>query len=179
MFNEHTTVRKTWDRLIESNGNNHVRNIFGQLRDSFEGAVELVRAGHLVTFADGIQAETLGELLDLADGHLARGDLIAAVSTAGGVLETHLRHLVDRHGLTAQGHGSIEKYNSLIGQERNKGNETYSLGDQKQITAWGDARNIADHSPLSFNKSKEEVFLILQEYSISYREFLELSTPRE
>jgi hypothetical protein len=161
-FNEQSNVRKTWDRVIASNEGNNIPDVFGQLKALFEGAVELVRNGSLVTLAEAIQAETLGELLDQAEDLLGLGCLQAAAGIAGGALETHLRHLVDRHKLVVEGHGSMEKYNTLIGQERKAGNEIYSLGDSKQVTSWGDTRNLADHKPLEFKKSKEEVSLMIQ-----------------
>jgi hypothetical protein len=159
VFPERHAARVTWERLIQSNAGKYINPCLDQLRGIFNGAAELVRQGYVGTLIESIQAETLVELLDQADDHLAQGSLIAAVGIAGGVLETHLRHLIDRHNLAVQGHGSIEKYNLLI---RKEAKEIYSLGDQKQITAWGHTRNLADHEPLKFNNSKEEVLLMLQ-----------------
>ena len=112
---------------------------------------------------EGVKAETLVELLDQAESLVSNGAGLAAAVIAGGALETHLRHLVDRHELSFKGEGSIGAYNDAIGQARNQGTvEIYGKGDSTQVTAWGQTRNDAAHQPTKFDKSKEHVSLMVQ-----------------
>jgi hypothetical protein len=156
-------ARVTWDATKLAFDFDTYNATMGQLLGIFRGATRLVRQGYVVEFADTIRAETLAELLDQADDLMDQGHLAAAAGIAGGALETHLRHLVDRHNLPVTGHGSISIYNDLIGRER-KDNEIYSVGDGKLVAAWGDDRNLADHRPLEFTqkKTREGVELMIR-----------------
>jgi hypothetical protein len=111
-------------------------------------AHRLARDGRLDSMFDVVRAETVTELLDQADNLRKQGYLVAATVVAGGALETHLKHLCDKHGLTPSGSGSISKYDQIISQARNAGTvEVYSSGDTKKVTAWGNDRNCAAHTP--------------------------------
>jgi hypothetical protein len=162
VFPDRHPARVAWDQLLVQCGSLMTNQYLRRFSGIFDGATELVRQGYLGTLIESIQAETLDELLDQAEDLLGQGRLQAAAGIAGGALETHLRHLCDRNGLTLEGHGSIERYNNLIGQARKAGNEIYSVGDGKQVTSWGDIRNEADHRPLPFQKTREEVSLMIQ-----------------
>lgn len=123
----------------------------------FRGAVNQVRSGHLGSLIDAIRVETESDLLEQAETLLADGYLAAAAVIAGGALETHLRHLVAKHGLTVTGHGSLSAYNQAIGQARKAGNEVYNANDGKLVDGWGGIRNEAAHGPGAFARSREEV----------------------
>ena len=82
--------------------------------------------------------------LDQAGKLLEDGYLAAATVIAGGALETHLRHLVSRHGRTKSGAGTIGKHcEALRDTSDGKCRSILSTADDKQITAWGDLRNQA------------------------------------
>jgi hypothetical protein len=128
----------------------------------FQAAHRMVRNGRLGSFVDLIRADTEGELLDQATALLEDGGLAATI-IAGGALETHLRHLTSRYGLTIKGNGSISKYNDAISQARNNNQKVdVTASDSKQITYWGDVRNQAAHKPLDFKKDAKEIDLMIQ-----------------
>ena len=127
-------------------------------------AVVLLEGGHLRALADGVRAETVGELLDQAEQLVDDGEPVPAAVLAGGALETHLRHLCDRAGVLGGliGHGNIDKYKSLLDVARKNGHEVITKGDGKLVTAWGDDRNIAAHNPTKFGKGGPEVKLMIE-----------------
>ena len=155
-------ARRAWNSLVAQGEKGLLGPYIERLRGVFNGATNLVKGAYLVNLAASIGADTLIELLDQADYLLIQGYLPAAAGIAGGVLETHLRHLTERAGLATQGHGSISRYNDLIGQSRKMGVEIYSLGDGKSIVGWGGLRNEADHNPLNFKRTDTEVTLMIQ-----------------
>jgi hypothetical protein len=133
-----------------------------ELVSVFQAVHRLLKDGRLGSLIDAVRAETEGELLDQADELFRTGALVAATVVAGGALETHLRRLVARYGLTIKGDGSISRYNDAISQARN-GGQTVGItsSDSKQVTYWGDVRNVAAHKPLEFTKSEKEVELMI------------------
>jgi hypothetical protein len=138
-----------------------------------DAALSLLRSGRLGSLVDAIRAETEGELLEQAEA-LLKAHRVAAAVIAGGALETHLRHLVAKNGLTITGEGSIAKYDGAIAQARNKGNEIYSANLGKHVTAWGGMRNDAAHDPGNFKWSEEDVRRMIE----GVRDFIDRTTPR-
>jgi hypothetical protein len=59
---------------------------------------------------DGIRVKTVGEVLEQAESAARERSCRGAMVMAGGALETHLKHLRLKYGITWQGHGSIRKY---------------------------------------------------------------------
>jgi len=110
------------------------------------------------TLIDGVRAETVSEVLDLADGLLSANHALAAAVLAGGALETHLLHLCVRNNLTWTGEPSIGKYDGAVAQARNEGTVTvYSATDSKVIGSWGGIRNDAAHHPTKFARGVDDV----------------------
>jgi len=109
--------------------------------------------------ADGVRAETEGEILDQALALLQSNYIVAAAVLAGGALETHLRHLaITKYGLTVIGDGTISEYDAVVAQARNSGAlTTYGATDSKLIAGWGGIRNEATHSPVFFVRSSDDV----------------------
>jgi hypothetical protein len=132
------------------------------LRGVFKAAFSQLKDGYLDSLADGVRAESVGEVLDQAKSMLASNHVVAATVLTGGALETHLRHLCAKGNVAWPGDGSIEKYNSAIGQARNNGNEIYSANDGKQVTAWGGVRNEAAHDPTHFTRTADAVGMMLE-----------------
>lgn len=132
-------------------------------RAAAQAAIRLLESDRLRSFADGVRAETVGEVLDQAEQLLDDGAKVPAAVLAGGALETHLRHLCDRAGLLGGlvGHGSIDKYKGLLDGARKAGNEVISKGDGKLVVAWADDRNTAAHDPTSFARAADEVRLMI------------------
>jgi broad specificity polyphosphatase/5'/3'-nucleotidase SurE len=105
-----------------------------------------------------VKDQTVSGLLDQADALIEGDYLVAAAVLAGGALETHLRHLCDRHGITWEGEGSIGAYDRAIAQERDQGGqEIYSAADSKSVSAWSAMRDEAAYEPSRFERTAEEV----------------------
>ena len=127
-----------------------------------------MRDNRLSSFIDAIRIESESELLEQALVLVNADHRAAATVIAGGSLETHLRHYVDKHGIPVVGDGSISKYNNAVGQARKDNPNLYSANDSKQVDAWGGYRNEAAHKPGEFNRSKEDVKRMIE----GIREFI-------
>lgn len=160
-------LRRRWESIVkQADGRPFMlsnESVVTAARAAAKTAVVLLEGGHLRALADGVRAETVGELLDQAEQLVDDGEPVPAVVLAGGALETHLRHLCDRAGVLGRlvGHGNIDKYKSLLDGARKDGDEVITKGDGKFVTAWGDDRNTAAHDPTSFTKSGPEVRLVI------------------
>lgn len=123
------------------------------------------RIGSNASHLDGFVSITIRPIDVQDDGDLLIQSLIlldnnhvaAATAQAGGVLETHLRHLCSKSGLVVTGQGSISKYDGVIAQARNQGNVVYSATDSKSVMLWGGMRNDAAHDPGAFRSSMQDV----------------------
>lgn len=159
-------LRRTFTAIVEQPGPSGVTYLNDeQLLDSARGVVRAARDtlanGHLSSILDGVQAETVGELLDQAESLIDLAHIAAAV-LAGGVLETHLAHLCVRNKIPIDGSPSIEKYNNAIGEARTKGTATvYGVNDGKEVTSWGGKRNDAAHRPMEFKWKPEDIRLMI------------------
>jgi hypothetical protein len=154
-------VNRSWQALVRSAEKNPAalsdRSIVDAARGVFRSAYDQLRNDRLGSIADGIFAESVSELLDQAQALNDKSFVVAAAVIAGGALESHLMHLCKRNQLTWSGDGSIEKYNSAIGEARDKGTEIYSVTDGKLVTAWGGIRNEAAHTPAAFTRTAQDV----------------------
>ena len=180
-------ILPTWDPLVQrwaamvdqTQNPNLIGNVDGAL-GLIRAAKRAVERGELSTAMDVVRAETVVEVLDQADELLAKGAALPAVVVLTcGALETHLRHLCEqadpaRTDLVWNRPGSIDTYKGALDRARKAGTTKVSLGDTKQITAWGNRRNKAAHTPLEFDLSMEEVRLM----NSQVREFVaRTSTP--
>lgn len=114
-------------------------------------ALAQVRGKRTRSIVDEARVSTIDEVLEQAE-ELASAAPVAAAVLCGGALETHLRHLCDRHGLTWAGAGSITNYSKAIAAARNTGTCTvlWEKTTTKRIEAWGGMRNDAAHDPTKF-----------------------------
>jgi hypothetical protein len=166
----HPVLRRWEDALSrgkQSQRGNHLQTpekyVSKELMGTFEAAHRLLQEGHARRFADGIRAETIAQCLGQAETLARFGYASAAMVLAGGALETHLLHLCERFCLSWQGDGSISKYNQALGQARSQGmQDLVTSSDSSAITSWGQDRNGAAHSPLTFTKTQPEVLLIVE-----------------
>ncbi len=136
--------------------------IFDQFCGVVDAALALVRTNRLSSIVDEIRLETVGEVLEQAEELLAANQLVAATVLAGGALETHLRHLCLRNQVTWNGAGSISAYSDAIARARKRGILIYSKTDGKQVTSWGGIRNDAAHDPTRYDRTKDEVRLMIE-----------------
>ena len=157
VFDESHPTRQSWSRVLKLPSAQDICVVFGKLRGVFEGAASLVLGDRLGSLIDSVRLESESELLDQATVLVDNNYVAAATVIAGGALETHLRHYVDKHGILTSGDGSISKYNGAVGQARKSNRKLYAANDGKLVEAWGGYRNEAAHKPGEFNRSKEDV----------------------
>ena len=108
---------------------------------------DAVANGYLVTAREMIHGEVFGDFLEQSAYLLDHGYKDPAAVIGGGVLESHMRNLCERHG--------IDITESIGSDTRPKKAETmnadlakagaYDKLQQKNITAWLDLRNKAAH----------------------------------
>ena len=157
------TVRKAWERIQTHFTSRNISSHLSEYFAIFESGYNQIKEGRIGSLIDAVRAETEGELLDQAVILLNTAYLAAATVIAGGALETHLSHLVVKHGLSITGAGTIAKYDAAIAQARNQGTVTvYEANDTKAIVGWGDSRNEAAHRPATFSQSSEQVGLTIE-----------------
>src|SRR3989338_6399371 len=140
----------------------------------FQTARSLIANGFTRRFADGIRAETVAVCLDQSESFARSGYSVAAMILAGGALETHLRGLCIRFGLTWQGNGSIGSYKQTLDQARNSGIQSIvSSSDSSQIESWGavDYQKLdadAGHYVINEGKDVKDTLYAGDKYQISY-----------
>jgi hypothetical protein len=166
-------IKKRWDNLVKSSRAVTVPVVFASFLGVLTAARDLIRDGRLGSLIDRIRSETEGELLDQADA-LLRSYRVAAAVIAGGALETHLRHLLSKLKLAIPVPGSIDKYDGIIAQARNAGNEIYTANLGKLVKAWGGIRNDAAHDPGNFKWSEDDVRRMIE----GVRDFIDRTTAK-
>jgi hypothetical protein len=120
-------------------------SVFKTLKAIFLAAKEDFEGGYLSSVKTLVQAEIFDSELEQAEELLNNGYLTAAAVIAGVVLETALRELCDKEGIS---HGKLDKMNSDLAKA-----SVYNKLVQKQITALADIRNSAAHGkPNEFAK---------------------------
>jgi hypothetical protein len=103
--------------------------------------------GYLYSFSELVRGEMFENLIEMAEHLVEEGYKDAAAVIACASLESHLRELSTKNGISldyvANDGSSRKKKAEHLNQELGK--NAYSLFDQKQITAWLDLRNNAAH----------------------------------
>lgn len=124
------------------------------------GVITLFEQGTLKSPRLAIAHEIEGDLLDIAqaqaqaaesnkDANQKQLQLALAAFLAGASLEDALRRLCDANGLVYEaGRTTISKLQGALYQP-SKAVEFISTSESKQITAWADTRNKADHGRFS------------------------------
>jgi hypothetical protein len=124
------------------------------------GVVKLFHEGGLTSPRLAIAHEIEGDLLNLAQSQVEAAErnpdstrkqvhLAIAAFLAGAAVEDALRRLCDAHGITYDAQrASIAKLQSALFQPAQQ-IEVISSTENKQLTAWGDTRNKADHGKFS------------------------------
>jgi hypothetical protein len=166
----HAIVKK-WEAVFASErhvGRWSEDSVVNGARAIFESARSQLKGGRIATLVDTIRAESVGELLDQAEALVDAKYLAAATVTAGGALESFLKHLCERNALAWAGAGSISTYERALAQARNAGKEIISGTYGKLITAWGGLRNTAAHTPGQFTQGENEVRAMI----VGIREFV-------
>lgn len=137
----------------------HLRELEGIGKESHElpkvvGVLEAAKAdlegGFLFDLKALVEAEILGDFLDQARALLAAGHHVAAASLAGAVLEDTLRKMSDAAKVAYPASTKIDSLNVELAKAT-----VYDKLTQKQITAWADLRNNADHGHFDKVKSAD------------------------
>ena len=121
--------------------------------------VKLYDEGGLISPRLAIAHEIEGDILDIAQKQVEASErntdathkqlqLGIAAFLAGAALEDALRRLCDASGISYPQRTSISTLQTALYQP-SKQIGVISLSDNKQITAWGDIRNNADHGRFS------------------------------
>jgi hypothetical protein len=108
--------------------------------------------GYLESFSELVRGELFESLIEMATHLLNEGYKDAAAVIAGSLIEAHLQHLCVKHGVAVNHTSADGTTRPLKAEQLNQAlrkNRTYSLFDQKQITAWLDIRNSAAHGKYS------------------------------
>ena len=114
--------------------------LFGSCLGTVEAAQHDFEAGLLFDMKALISAELLGDFIDQAETLLAANYHIPAASLAGAVLEDTLRKLWVKKGWSIPDRTNINSLNNELARA-----DEYNNLTQKQITAYADIRNNADH----------------------------------
>lgn len=102
------------------------------------------------------------ELLEQAEIILQLNlSLAAATVLIGGALEQHLLHVCQRYSVQWTGTPSIAAYNNAVRACKARQAAPYLEPDAAQVEAWGKVRNEAAHAPGLFQRSRDEVSLML------------------
>ena len=110
---------------------------FKRMKSVFVAAMDDYKGGYLTSIKNLIQADVFDSELEQAEELLSSRYKLAAAVIAGVVLETTLRDLCTREGIS---HGKLDKMNSDLTKAG-----IYNKLQQKRITALADIRNSAAH----------------------------------
>ena len=105
--------------------------------------------GLLIDIRALIAAEILGDFTSQAEALFEAGYHVPAASLAGAVLEDTLRKLCEKFGVAIPEPSKLNSLNAELARA-----DAYSKLVQKQITAWADLRNDADHG--KFDRVKRD-----------------------
>ncbi len=145
--------------------------------------ITLYASGGLTSPRLAIAHELEGDLLEIAQQQVQRAEAAAegeikmvhlgiAAFLAGAALEDGLRRLCDAHGLAYDAlRTSLAKLQAVLYQPASS-IAVITASDNKQITAWGDVRNKADHGKLPAVTHSEVLSMV-----IGVRGFLDRHMP--
>lgn len=147
------------------------------------GVATLFEQGGLKSPRLIIAHEIEGDLIDIAQAQAQRAEntkdsnqkqlqLAIAAFLAGASLEDALRRICDAHGIAYEaGKATISKLQAGLYQPA-KRIELISASENKQITAWGDTRNKADHGHFGEITQTEVISML-----IGIRAFIDKHLP--
>lgn len=125
-----------------------------------------IKNGYFRSFEDIIHGEVFGDYLEMAEHLNSNGYKDAAAVIAGSTLEAHLRQLCKKSAIETEQAGRPKKKAETLNAELAKA-AAYSVGDQKNVTAWLGLRNMAAHG--EYDKfDANQVGLLIQ----SIRDFI-------
>jgi len=164
---EKSAYSKEVDRLLKELPllHTHTTSIIGVAK----GLLEDLKAGYLQTLVEIVHGDVFGDFLEMAQHLCESGYKDAAAVITGSTLESHLRELCRKSGVSIE----VRKPDGVVPKKADSMNadlasaEVYSKLDQKNVTAWLDLRNKAAHG--KFNEySKDQVLILIS----SVRDFI-------
>ena len=169
-------LMKVFDHALES-GN--TADVFFMSRN----VVELFDEGVLISPRLAIAREIEGDILDIAQGQVEASEttrdanhkqsqLGIAAFLAGAALEDALRRMCDANGISYDPQRTSISILQAALYQPSKQIEVISQSETKQITAWGDTRNNADHGRFSEITHSEVLSMV-----IGVRGFIEKHLP--
>lgn len=152
----YSEFKKLWEKAKTQS------KVYGKDLQSLKGILESARReiseGFLLSYEIRVASEVYGDLLDQVFHLLNKGYDIAAVAVAGAVLEDGERRIAKNKNVQLPSGATLIP----ISQELARAGVLSSL-EQKQIVAWGDIRDKADHGNFqqfqSISKKKKEEML--------------------
>ena len=107
-----------------------------------------IKQGYILTLAELVHGEVFADFLEMAQHLVDSKYKDAAAVICGSTLESHIRKLCSKNGIALEEVGKDRslrpKKADLLNAELAKA-QTYSLLDQKSVTAWLGLRNKAAH----------------------------------
>lgn len=135
-------VRTIDTAIAKWDDNHHV--ILPTVVGVLEALKQDYEAGNLASLHDLIHAELFADFLGMADHLLGGGYKDAAAVVAGSTLESHLRQLAEKSGISADDSSGHPLKADRLNADLVKA-DAYGKTDQKAITAWLGLRNDAAH----------------------------------
>ena len=144
-----------------------MRTCFSVQALTLVGVIEALKADIEAGYVDSLRvlvhAELFADFIEMSEHLLAEGYKDAAAVIGGSSLESHLRQLCVKNGLSvtqASAKGIRPKKADTLNSEL-AGASVYSKLDQKSVTSWLDLRNKAAHGHYG-DYTKDQVALLLQ-----------------
>ena len=135
-------------RYVIDSRNAQGRTDWSRITGTLVGILETTKTaigdGYLDTVSDVIHGTVFADFLEMAQHLLDNGYKDAAAVIAGSSLESHLRHLCAKRGVSPDDQNGKRKKADRINSDLTKG-KAYDTSQQKHVTAWLGLRNDAAH----------------------------------
>jgi hypothetical protein len=142
---EHFTELRRLAEMQNSSDSMHMMFVLGVIKAAFQD----FQSGLLFEIESRIRADVLDDFIEQAEYLTKERCHPAAASLAGAVLEDTLRKMCERNGISYPEKTKIDTLNATLAKAK-----VYDKLVQKQITAYADLRNNADHG--HFDKLRTE-----------------------
>lgn len=118
------------------------------------GAAEDFRRNWIGSYPERLRADVFEDLLEVAEHLLGEGFVDAAVVSAGGALEVHVKKLAQKYGVPL---GRVATMNQALWREKG----AYTQPEWRSVDSWYDLRNAAAHQDENAPRSAPQVQLMI------------------
>lgn len=149
------------DRLLKSLPllHLHTTSIIGVAK----ALLDDLRAGYMQSLVEIVHGDIFSDFLEMAQHLCESGYKDAAAVVAGSTLESHIRELCHKAGISVEATNAtgaiVPKKAEAMNSDLASG-DVYSKLDQKSVTAWLDLRNKAAHGKYT-EYSREQVSVMI------------------